>query len=168
MKPFPFVGGAGPLVVAYPADVLRPAKIDEISTGILLAGLAGRSVVSVHLGARVHEIQPAPHGIFMGSVLYEKDSSAGPDFAALTELGSLSASVRYLQALGHDTDENLDWLTGNHKNALEKSLVDATKSRADLLVEADRIVQQHWPRILRLMQDLANASGSHGPIEVLP
>ncbi|MCO8275378.1 hypothetical protein M1L60_32825 [Actinoplanes sp. TRM 88003] len=165
MRPFQFVGGAGPLVVAYPADVLQPAKVDEISTGILLAGLAGRSIVSVHLGARVHEIQPAPPGIFMGSVLYEKDGSAGPDFAALTELGSLSASVRYLQALGHDSDENLDWLTGNHKGALEKALVDATKSRDELLVEADLIVQRHWPRILRLMQDLAYAAGSHGPIE---
>jgi hypothetical protein len=167
VKPFRFVGGASPLVIAYPADVLRPAKVDEISTGILLAGLAGRSIVSVHLGARVHEIQPAPPGIFMGSVHYETNGSAGPDFPALTELGSLSASVRFLEALGHASDHNLEWLTENHRGALEKALSDATRSRDDLMTEADRTVQRNWPLILRLMQALADGTGAHGPIESL-
>jgi hypothetical protein len=167
VKPFRFVGGAVPLVIAYPAEILRPTKVDEISTGILLSGLAGRSVVSVHLGARVHEIQPAPHGIFMGSVHYETNGSAGPDFAALTELGSLSASVRFLEALGHASDHNLEWLTENHRAALEKAMSDATRSRDDLMVEADRIVQRHWARVVQLMQELADGTGAHGPIEAL-
>lgn len=148
--------------------LLDPGNAGESVAAVNLVTVAGLAITGVHLGvpvARIIRNPDNPDGA--GGVQFARELP-GPDDYALVVLGSVEAARRYLWELTLASPVNLQAVMDANRATLDAACQQAKTPWAILQWEAERIVRQHWDRIVGLAQQLADDAGVHGPIPADP
>ena len=145
--------------------LLDPGDAEQLAAGANLITVAGLAITGVHLGVPVAAIIRNPDAA--GGVQFAREWPH-PDDYALVVLASVEAARRYLWALTQASPVNLQTVMDANQAGLDAARRQAQTPWAILQWEAERIVEQHWDRIVGLAQQLADNAGVHGPIPADP